>query len=120
MMPHCEPNFYQRLGVTPGATPAQLKQAYRAQVLATHPDLHRGADPDRFRLLKRAYEVLANPEERRRYDMAMGLGEAGQRPGVYTRSFERLFASLFFGLRATVLSVRELSEQVEVARRKAG
>ncbi len=120
MMPHCDQNYYQRLGVTPAATPAQLKQAYRARVLETHPDLHPGSDPSPFQLIRKAYEVLANPAERRCYDQAMGLGCEAPRPCVYRRSFDRLFASLLFGLRATVLSVHDLSTQVESARRKAG
>jgi DnaJ-class molecular chaperone len=120
MMPARQQDYYQRLGVSATATPSQIKQAYRARVLETHPDLHRGADPARFQGVKNAYEVLANPQERRRYDMLMGLGFHARRPGVYRRSFDRLFASMLFGLRATVLSVPDLAAGAEVARRKAG
>jgi curved DNA-binding protein CbpA len=120
MMPHGEQNYYQRLGVTPSATPAQLKEAYRARILETHPDLHPGLDPARCQLVRTAYAVLANPDQRRHYDAAMGYGRDAQRPCIYRRSFDRLFASLCFGLRATTLSLRELSDEVDHACRKAG
>lgn len=120
MMPVREQNYYQRLGVTPSAAPDQLKRAYRARLLETHPALHRGADPSCFQLVKTAYQVLANPAERRRYDVLMRLGMRPARPPVYRRSYDRLLAGLSAGLKATVLRLDDLVEQVDVARRRAG
>ncbi len=42
------------LGLAPGATVEQVKRAYRAKALETHPD--RGGDPEAFRRVQKAYE----------------------------------------------------------------
>lgn len=42
------------LGVAARASVAEIKQAYRAKALATHPD--RGGDADAFRAVQQAYE----------------------------------------------------------------
>jgi curved DNA-binding protein CbpA len=120
MTPVQEQNCYQRLGVTPSAAPDQIKRAYRARLMQTHPALHKGIDPADFQLIKRAYEVLANPDERRRYDMLTGLGSQPARPPVYRRSFGLALASLDAGLKATIVSFDELAEQVDASRRRAG
>ena len=44
------------LGVPEGATLGEIRSAYRARALATHPD--HGGEPDEFRAVKRAYERL--------------------------------------------------------------
>lgn len=51
------PNAATILGVERDATLADIKRAYRARALETHPD--RGGDPDRFRAVQRAYEQLS-------------------------------------------------------------
>jgi hypothetical protein len=53
------------LGLGPGATPAQVKAAYRARATQFHPDKHSG-DPAAevlFRMIRDAYEVLRVPPE---------------------------------------------------------
>lgn len=53
------------LDVAEGATPTEIKRAYRAKALLTHPD--RGGDPDAFRAVQRAFEeALARQRPRRR------------------------------------------------------
>lgn len=59
-------NLYRVLGVKKAATPDAIRDAYRKKVLATHPD--RGGDAEKFKEVQRAFEVLSDPERRRRYD----------------------------------------------------
>ena len=63
------PDYYATLGLTPQATAADIRQAYRRLVLLTHPD--RTPDPaahQRFLAVNEAYDVLSNPARRDAYD----------------------------------------------------
>ncbi len=65
-----EEDLYQVLGVAKDASPADIKKAFRALARECHPDVA-GADPEkeaRFKRIREAYEVLADPIERGRYD----------------------------------------------------
>lgn len=57
---------YEILGVDPGASSSEIRQAYRKLALAKHPD--RGGDPEEFARLSKAYEVLSNAKSRANYD----------------------------------------------------
>ncbi len=57
---------YAVLGVSPAATAAEIKAAYRALVKRHHPDA--GGDETRIVALNAAWEVLRDGERRRRYD----------------------------------------------------
>ena len=110
-------NYYQVLGVGTGATGAQVKQAYRRCVLATHPDLSSSVmAAERFRRVRRAYEVLGNAEERRQYDMLRGFGTFAGRSRFYRRSFEQLIDTMFRGLASAASSTAALSLAVEAER----
>ncbi|KAL7442267.1 hypothetical protein ACHAXH_007799, partial [Discostella pseudostelligera] len=76
-------SFYDLLGVTPNATPDELKRAYKRQSLLIHPDklAQRGkivtiSDRDRFTRMRFAYEVLSDPRRRETYD---AVGEKGMK-----------------------------------------
>jgi molecular chaperone DnaJ len=63
-------NYYDILGVGRSASAEEIKKAFRKLARETHPDANPG-DPEaeaRFKLAAEAYEVLSNPERRRRYD----------------------------------------------------
>ena len=51
---------HQLLGVKPGASPEELKAAYRKQAMKYHPD--RGGDPDKFKQISEAYSRLSSGE----------------------------------------------------------
>lgn len=58
--------FYEILSVPKEANQDDIKKAYRKKVIKAHPD--KGGDPEEFKKLQAAYEVLSHPEKREIYD----------------------------------------------------
>jgi molecular chaperone DnaJ len=62
-------DYYLVLGVSRGASPGQIKHAYRRIAKELHPDLAGSpAGADKFIKVKQAYDTLGDAEKRRRYD----------------------------------------------------
>jgi curved DNA-binding protein len=62
-------DFYEVLGVPKTATQEEIQRAYRRLARTYHPDMN--SDPgaeDRFKEISEAYDVLSDPDTRRRYD----------------------------------------------------
>lgn len=60
---------YRVLGVPDDAAPEEIKLAYRRLTKATHPDVNPAKDAaETFRRVNAAYEILADPERRGRFD----------------------------------------------------
>jgi curved DNA-binding protein len=74
-------DYYQSLGVARTATPDEIKQAFRKLARIHHPDVAKNkvAGEAKFKEINEAYEVLSDPEKRRRYDE---LGEHWQESGA--------------------------------------
>lgn len=62
---------YQTLGVSPEATQAEIKKAYRTLIRQAHPDLAGPQSAARAAQLSAAYEVLSDPDHRSRYDQTL-------------------------------------------------
>lgn len=73
-------DYYQTLGVDREATPAEIKKAFRKLARAHHPDVARDktGSEGRFKEINEAYEVLGDPEKRKRYDE---MGDHWNHPG---------------------------------------
>jgi DnaJ-class molecular chaperone len=70
-------DYYRILGVDRKADDKTIKSAYRRLARKHHPDVAKGKDSaERFKEINEAYEVLSDPEKRRRYD---SLGPDWQR-----------------------------------------
>jgi curved DNA-binding protein len=63
-------DYYSTLGVAKTATPKELKQAYRKLARKHHPDVNPGdkSAEGRFKEINEAYEVLGDPDKRKKYD----------------------------------------------------
>ena len=59
---------YEVLGVSPSATMAELRRAYRLLALEHHPDRAGAASAHRFAQIAEAYRLLSDPTARTAYD----------------------------------------------------
>ena len=63
-------DYYATLGVSKSASEKEIKQAFRKLARKHHPDVNPGdkAAEAKFKEINEAYEVLGDPEKRRKYD----------------------------------------------------
>jgi DnaJ-class molecular chaperone len=63
-------DYYAILGVPRTATEKEIKSAFRKLARKYHPDVNPGdkSAEERFKEINEAYEVLSNPESRKKYD----------------------------------------------------
>jgi len=84
--------FYKLLEVDKNASEPEIKKAYRKLAVKHHPD--KGGDPEMFKEITRAYEVLSDADKRAKYDR---FGEEGLEEGGGGGDPSDLFESLFGG-----------------------
>jgi curved DNA-binding protein len=86
-------DFYEVLGVSRNASQDEIQRAYRKLARTYHPDVN--SDPaaeDRFKEISEAYDVLSDPQTRRRYD-AFGADFRQVPEGVDPQEWRRSRAS---------------------------
>jgi len=62
------PDYYEFLQISSNAEADTIHRVYRFMAARLHPDNRDTGDPEKFFLLKQAYDVLSNPERRAQYD----------------------------------------------------
>jgi len=85
-------DYYKTLGVARGASEKDIKSAYRKLARKYHPDVNPGDKQaeDKFKEIGEAYEVLSDPEKRRRYDQFGSSWQRGPASGVHP-SWQEVF-----------------------------
>jgi len=71
-----KPNYYEIFNIKQNATQDQIKKMFKRLSLAYHPDTKKvtGVDGDRkFRMIIEAYEILKDPDKRKKYDEEIGI-----------------------------------------------
>ena len=99
-------DYYEILGISKGATAAEIKKAYRKKAIEYHPDKNPGdaKAEEMFKKAAEAYEVLSDPDKRARYDQyghqafeGGGFGGGGMNMEDIFSQFGDIFGSAFGG-----------------------
>ena len=59
-------DYYELLGVTKSSSDKELKSAFKNKAMQYHPD--KGGDPEKFKQINEAYQVLSDTQKRQMYD----------------------------------------------------
>jgi molecular chaperone DnaJ len=76
-------DYYEILGVGKNASADEIKKAFRRLAVKHHPDKE-GGDETKFKEINEAYEVLKDPDKRKRYDQFGHAGVGGAAGGGFS------------------------------------
>jgi len=99
-------DYYAVLGLHRGASPEEIKKAYRSLAMKHHPD--RGGNEAKFKEIAAAYELLSDPEKKNLIDMGIdpnaqpNMGRRSHQSGPFefnfgTEDLNDIFRNFGFG-----------------------
>ena len=91
-------NLYSVLGISKTADTEEIRKAYKTLAREHHPD--KGGDPEKFKELSQAHEILCDDGKRRHYDMTGSISDQVQQqhnPFGMPDAFSQMFGGMFPG-----------------------
>ncbi len=85
--PNAEPDYYDVLQISQNADMETVHRVFRIMATRFHPDNPQTGDPEEFLRLKKAYDILSNPEKRAEYDAVREASQTDTMPIFELRDF---------------------------------
>lgn len=97
-------SLYDVLGLAPGASAQDVRQAWRRLAQQHHPDRGEVPDSEAMALINQAYDVLSDTDRRARYDFGRFRATEPRQPGRVRLPADRTKARLAWAAAATVVA----------------
>lgn len=108
-----ETEFYDILEVKKDASKSEIKKQFRLKAKQHHPD--KGGDPEKFKVINEAYQVLQDDEKRATYDkFGKEAALKGLKPFTQQNAFVNIFGDIFGNARETKRKSQSVNFILEV------
>tara|TARA_B100001769_G_C22086982_1_gene586030 strand:+ start:273 stop:1406 length:1134 start_codon:yes stop_codon:yes gene_type:complete len=107
--------LYNLIGVSENASMAEIKKEFRKKALKSHPD--KGGDPEEFKKLGAAYNILSDEAKREKYDR-FGITDDNEMPHPFGHGgpggMPDIFASMFGGRQRQQQNVKHIEYELDL------